>query len=246
VELEVLRPKVNIGIAGWPLRRLSLADLAYAIETIPCELIEIPKDLLDAVSLKKIHEVLRTSDKIVALAGTTDFATLSGLSWKDYRAYLDVQVAAARFLGCRYWRVFLQASTPAHLERSIKNLVDYSRHQPEVEIIVETHGGAESTLEGFRYCLENSDLKFVVDFSNIPDSALREFILEKMIGTRIAYFHVRNIVSYREESRLVSVEIRAEKVYPHHVFLWEPKDIDGRAAIDRFLDDPRWSSPAAT
>ena len=230
----LIENRVNRGIAGWPLRDLSLVDIADAIKATPCELVEIPKDLLDSVSIKKLFDILQASNKTVAFAGTTDFATLSGLPWSDYQNYLDIQAAAARFLKSRYWRVFLQAPTLEELEFSIRKVIDYSRRIPEVEIVIETHGGPESTMEGFNFCLKNSSINFVVDFSNILDTSLREFIAQGGLRERIAYFHVRNIPGYREEASLAPIEAKAARAYPQHAFLWEPKVISGRAAVDMF------------
>ena len=73
---------------------------------MPSKVAEIPKDLLDTVSVKALFVALEACRKTLSMAGTTDFTTLSGFSWPDYQAYLDMQVASARFLRCGLWRVF--------------------------------------------------------------------------------------------------------------------------------------------
>jgi len=174
------------------LIRLSLASV---IDITPCHLGEIPKDLLDFVSVKKLFRVLNESDKSVAFAGTTDFARLAGLSWRDYQRYVDIQTAVARFLHCKYLRFFLQANTSDELQISLPRVTEYGRRHTDMETVIETHGGFESSKEGFEFCLHNSSTRFVVDFANIRDGTLKELIVNGDFGEQIAYFHLRNLPS---------------------------------------------------
>jgi hypothetical protein len=206
---------------------------------MPSEVAEIPKDLLDVVSVKALFVALEESGKTLSFAGTTDFTTLSGFSWPDYEAYLDVQVASARFLRCGIWRVFLQASTMAELKASLRRVARYASRHADVEIVVETHGGFESTREGFDYCILHSPLRFVVDLANITDTTLREAILRGTFKRRVAYFHLRNFGDYTEVKSLLRLEARALQAYPRHTFLWEPKQVEGVEAVRLFNQNKR-------
>ena len=230
---------MTFGLAGWPLRALSAEEFGNVVRSMPSKVAEIPKDLLDVVSLKALFEALGAHCKTLSMAGTTDFTTLSGLSWRDYQAYLDVQVASARFLRCALWRVFLQASTMAELKASLDKVAQYASRHVDLEIVVETHGGFESTREGFDYCITESPLRFVVDLANIADTALREVILGGTFKQRIAYFHLRNFGAYTEATSLVPLEARAVQAYPCHTFLWEPKQVEGTRAIRLFEENNR-------
>jgi hypothetical protein len=227
---------VKFGIAGWPLRSLSLNGIAEVIHSVPSCIIELPKDLLNSIPTKKLFGILSASTKTVSLAGTTDFTRLSDLSWGDYQNYLDIQIAFGRFFKCKIFRVFLQARTRKQLELSVSRMIEYAQRLPDIEIVFETHGGYESTKEGFEFCINASSLRTVVDFGNISDGALAEFILDSNLDRRIAYFHVRNLPGYCEEETLGAVEGRAMLAYPQHTFLWEPKTVSGPGAVKIFRD----------
>lgn len=224
--------KSRIGIAGWPLRNLSSDLLGRLVDRINVDLIEIPKDLLDSISLKTLFEILTRSGKQVSLAGTTDFSGLAGFSWSDYSRYLAVQAAAARFLRCAYLRVFLNADTSEGMATALARLAEFSEQNGDVEILIETHGGYESTLDGFMRCIEGHPFRFVVDFANIRDAGLATSILDSPVAASIAYFHMRNLGDYCENEGLLSVETRARTAYPDHVFLWEPKAVSGVDALE--------------
>jgi hypothetical protein len=231
---------VKFGIAGWPLRNLSLNGIADVIDTTPSTLMEIPKDLLDSVPAKKLFAMLVASKKAVSLAGTTDFTTLAGLSWTDYQKYLDIQIAFGRFFRCKMFRVFLQARTLGELELSVSRLIEYAQRFTDIEIVFETHGGYESTKSGFEFCLNSCSFRTVIDFGNIVENALKGFILDSSLDRRIAYFHVRNLPGYCEAESLVTVEARAMQRYPQHAFLWEPKAVSGHRAVRIFRECCGW------
>jgi hypothetical protein len=224
---------MNYDLAGWPLRGLSLASIAEVIAQSSC-LVEIPKDLLDSVSAKSLHALLSAKQRPTVLAGTTDFAKMAGLSWGSYRSYLAIQIAYARFLGCQMFRVFLGADSRTTLEPSLERLALLSRELQDIEVVVETHGGFESTKEGFLHCVTSSPIRFVVDFANIADKALVDVILKGKYSNKIAYFHVRNLPGYCEADHLLEVETRAKRAYRRHIFLWEPKAITGLEAVTVF------------
>jgi hypothetical protein len=224
---------VKYDIAGWPLRAVSLATLAEVIAQ-SSSLVEIPKDALNSVSTKRLRTLLVTAQKPTVLAGTTDFGRMAGLSWGSYRSYLEIQIAYARFLGCTMFRVFLGANSRTTLEPSLERLALLSRELQDIEVVVETHGGFESTKGGFLHCITSSPIRFVVDFANIADRALVDVILNGKYSNKIAYFHVRNLPGYCEADHLLRVETRAKSAYPRHIFLWEPKAISGLEAVTVF------------
>lgn len=107
---QVAKPGSLI-LAGWSTRNFNLQDLADYLEVLAPPIVEISKDLLDGLSIKNLHELLkaygaRCGHAIVSFAGTTDLTTCAGLSWDAYFDYLRIQEAQARFLGSRYFRLF--------------------------------------------------------------------------------------------------------------------------------------------
>jgi hypothetical protein len=220
-----------LGIAGWPLRDASLEEVGVAWALCQAPLVEIPKDLLDKVSIKQLFRAVRSARKGIALAGTTDFAHLGGMGWADYSRYLEIQIAQARFLGAHLFRVFLQAETRNDFFRALDRLEQFTR-ATDIEIVVETHGGWESTVAGLSALLESATTRLVVDFGNISDEAAAEFILRRPIGERIAYFHLRALPGAPSTDPIVDArEARAMNVYPGHNFLWEPKGVETREAL---------------
>jgi len=221
-----------LGIAGWPLREASTEQVAESWALAEAPLAELPKDLLDKVSTKQLFHAVRAAGKEVSLAGTTDFARLDSMSLADYGRYLDIQLAQARFLGASLFRVFLQAEAREDFGRALDNLDRCLSRTPDVETVVETHGGCESTVEGLATLLDETRLRLVVDFGNIADSAAAEFILGSELADRIAYFHLRSLPGkVAAESPIAMREARAMAIYPSHTFLWEPKDLSTPEAI---------------
>jgi hypothetical protein len=228
---------MNVGIAGWPLRSAPVDCIAFAIRVNPSNLVEIPKDLLNSISVKTIYGLLRDSGKDVSLAGTTDFANLSGLEWNEYSRYLDIQVAQARFIGCRMVRAFLGALNQGQLEIALSRLHVYARTVPDMEILIETHQGWESRRQGLAFCLANSSARFVIDFDNVADTETIEFIMNGTFADRIAYFHLRHLPGQKHVRSLAAVEERAGKIFSNHSFLWEPKTISGRRALKMYCEN---------
>ena len=149
---------MDLGIAGWPLRRASAdcVELAFRLGRSP--IIEIPKDLLDRISVKQLFGIVARSGKTPCLAGTTDFARLSGLQWCDYKRYLDIQASQARFLGCRMLRLFLQAKSRAEFETALGRVVEFASRLRDLEIVLETHHGWETHPDGLdRVLAQNRD-----------------------------------------------------------------------------------------
>jgi hypothetical protein len=101
-----------------------------------------------------------------------------------------------------------------------------------MEIVVETHGGWESTAEGLSAFLENTSTRLVVDFGNITDGAGAALILQGGIGERIAYFHLRSLPGAASSDTILDVrEAHAMSTYPGHSFLWEPKGLESPEAL---------------
>lgn len=225
---------VDLGIAGWPLRRASLECIELALQLGRSPIVEIPKDLLDRISVKQLFGIVARSRKTPCLAGTTDFALLSGLQWCDYKRYLDIQVSQARFLGCRMLRLFLQAKSRAHFETAFDRVVEFASALSDLEIVLETHHGWETRRDGLDRVLARSEIRLVVDFANVRDLAVREALLTEIPRRRIAYFHIRNLPTHPERPSLATFEARAAEAFPRHPFLWEPKTVSGWGAVEAF------------
>jgi len=224
----------DLGIAGWPLRRASVECIELAFQLGRSPIIEIPKDLIDRISVKQLFGIVARSRKTPCLAGTTDFATLSGLQWGDYKRYLDIQVSQARFLGCRMLRLFLQAKSRTEFETSLDRVVEFASALSDLEIVLETHHGWETHRDGLDRVLAQSKIRLVVDFANVRDRAVREALLRNVPQRRIAYFHIRNLPTRLERPSLAAVEAMAAEAFPRHPFLWEPKTLSGWRAVETF------------
>jgi hypothetical protein len=225
---------VDLGIAGWPLRRASPDCLDLAFRSGLSPIIEIPKDLLDRMSLKKLFGIVARSQKMPCFAGTTDFARLSGLTWGDYKRYLDIQVSQARFLGCRMLRLFLQAENRAEFGDALGRVVEFASSLKDLEIVLETHRGWETHTDGLNDLLAQTEIRLVIDFSNVREQAVREKFLKDVPHRRVAYFHIRNLPTRLERPSVAAFEARAREAFPRHPFLWEPKTLSGWRAVEAF------------
>jgi hypothetical protein len=226
---------MDLGIAGWPLRRASADCIDIAFRLGRSRIIEIPKDLLDRISVKQLFGIVARSGKTPCLAGTTDFTRLSGLQWPDYKRYLDIQASQARFLGCRMLRLFLQAESREEFEAALGRVVEFASRLRDLEIVLETHGGWETRPDGLDHLLARTEIRLVVDFANVRDRVVREALLRDVPKRRIAYFHVRNLPMYPPEVRsLAAFEAKAAETFPRHPFLWEPKKLSGWQAVEAF------------
>jgi hypothetical protein len=225
---------VKLGIAGWPLRRASAdcIDLAFKLGRSP--IIEIPKDLLDRIPMKQLFRIVARSGKTPCLAGTTDFARLSGLKWPDYKRYLDIQASQARFLGCRMLRLFLQAKSRAEFETALGRVMEFASQLRDLEIVLETHRGWETQQDGLDRVLAGTEFRLVIDFANVPNPAMRETLLNYVPERRIAYFHIRNLTTRPERPSLAAFETKAAEAFPRRPFLWEPKTLSGWRAVEAF------------
>lgn len=225
---------LKLGIAGWPLRRASAACIDLAFQLSRSSIVEIPKDLLDRISTKQLFSIIARSAKTPCLAATTDFARLSGLGWIDYKRYFDIQVSQARFLGCKMLRVFLQAETQIEFKVAIDRLAEVRKQMKDLEIVLETHRGWETTQGGLDFLLLQTDFRLVVDFANVRGRKVREYILSDVPKQRIAYFHIRNLPIRLERPSLAGLEHKAVEAFPDHPFLWEPKTVGGFRALETF------------
>ena len=223
---------MTTGLAGWPLRSASLDDLAELWPADSGPLVELPKDLVDRLSIKRLRGLLERVDVPVSLAGTTDLARLGGMDWELYQRYLDIQIAQLHFLGATLFRGFLQAETQEEFRRALDRLKAYAATHADVEFVLETHNGWETTLSGLTELLADTPFRLVVDFANIEHADAKEFILEGGIGGRIAYFHTRRLPESGDRSAISVTERRARAAYPEHAFLWEPKSIGTRRALE--------------
>ena len=224
----------HVGIAGWPLRYLSAEMFGHAVRLGRATIAEVPKDLLVRVSIKHLRASIRKAGKTICLAGTTDFAALSGLSWREYQRYLDVQVANARFLGCRMIRCFVGSFLRKDFRLALRRATSYQAQKPDLELVVETHGGFESQPEGLRALLEYSDFRIVADLANVPARPTRDALLSGDVAERIAYFHIRCLPGQGKMTSQALEESVAIRSHPDHDFLWEPKRMSGGSVIEAF------------
>jgi hypothetical protein len=130
--------------------------------------------------------------------------------------------------------VFLGAQDREQLRLSLDRLNTFAETLKNLEVVVETHGGFESTEEGFDMCCSKSAIRFVVDIANIPDQSLTNSIAAGHHGDRLAYFHTRNLNGYCEAEHLLDLEEKMFRAHPHHTFLWEPKEVSGSEAVEIF------------
>ena len=98
--------------AAWPLRHFKVNELLALVSEFRPRVLELSKDFLGGdVSLKGLArslEGVRASNSIeLVLAGTTDLVRCAGFPWERYRRYLAVQIAQARFLDCRGFRLMV-------------------------------------------------------------------------------------------------------------------------------------------
>lgn len=237
------RPRVEqLGIAGWPLRNASEEEFERLLFTCAPAFLEIPKDLVRHVSIKRLGELARRFDGPICFAGTTDFADAGGMDWSNYSRYLDIQLAMAAFLRCKMMRCFLGASSTTGFTRALDRVQEFARRANGIEIVIETHGGFESRMPGFEQLLTYTRVRLVMDWANLEDDDVRASVLRGQIGERIAYFHLRYLPGTVEGGTLGDAERRLIEAYPRHVFLWEPKEISGADAIDSFSANRRRSA----
>jgi len=229
--------------AGWPLRHFEVDELGSFLESLPARLIEISKDQIrDSVSIKALGRTLdhvrASTGAELAFAGTTDLVQCAGMPWERYRAYLAVQIAQARFLGCSYFRILVGDRAPEVTEETLlARMADLVEDLGPMTACIEIHGGIESEPEVLDRLLAHVPVQIVVDFENMQRAGLTsEELHERVPGDRIAYFHQRSLPGvWREHPESEPDEARWSAWYPNAVFLWEPKKVEMPSRI-RELD----------
>lgn len=131
-------------------------------------------------------------------------------------------------------RLFLQAENRVEFGTALGRVVEFASNLKDLEIVLETHRGWETCSDGLNDLLAQTEIRLVVDFANVRDNGVREMLLKDVPKRRIAYFHIRNLPMHPERPSLAALEARAEQAFPRHPFLWEPKTLSGRRAVEAF------------
>jgi hypothetical protein len=222
-------------LSGWATKEFSLDELKNYLEKYNPPILEISKDFVDGgVSIKKTYELIKEYKKyhsiVLSYAGTTDFVDCSGLSFEEYIKYLSIQSSQAKFLSSDFFRVLIGGNRNSS-EKVLDRLSLFSKLISPAKILIEIHGGWESSLKNIKKIVEETDYGFVIDFQNILESNLSFNKLNSLIPKkRIIYYHCRNIDSYIENEKTLSEE---KNWTPNKEdILWEPKLIKKKKILD--------------
>lgn len=219
--------------AAWPLRSLELAEFERLLLGLRPRELEISKEFVEARSIKTIAALLRRHPpRLVSFAGTTDFCSLSGMDEREYLSYFAIQATQAAFLGSHLFRVLAGDDSGIAAAQLRDRLSRAQALLGPIELVVETHGGRESDLDVLRHLLDVGRFRLVVDIANVRQPDTVEFLLDEELGDRIAYFHVRNLDRYIEDESALALERALALKYPDHLVFFEPKRIDGAAALE--------------
>jgi len=234
--------------AGWATRHFSLAELDELYSECNPKLIEISKDLADAVSLKALGQTLdglrdRTGAAL-AFAGTSDLVSCAGIPWPRYHLYLGVQFAQARSLGCSWFRLLLgNAAAGVVMTEFIQRVRQVCVDLAPITPCFEVHGGIESDPAVLQELVQATPAKVVVDFENLQRAQLSaDHLLAIVPPQRIAYFHQRNLPSvWTEHAPSLPDEARWHALLPETPFLWEPKAVEDPDRIKELFCEYRRS-----
>lgn len=227
-----------INLAGWGTREFTLDELANYLKNSKFKVLEISKYFVEGpVSIKQTFNLIKNykqeNNSIISYAGTSDFVNCSGMSFKDYLDYLSIQVAQARFLQADTFRVLVGGKLNSS-EPIMERLLEFAEMIKPMRVLIEIHGGWESSMENIKEIVKSTDFNFVIDFQNILESDLSYELLHDVISEdRIEYFHTRNInsfyveheISLKEEKKWVSKNLSTE-------ILWEPKLIEKKKLVE--------------
>lgn len=218
-----------INLAGWTTKDFSLEELRKYLYNYNPTIFEISKDFIGAnVSIKKIHKLIKEYKKdkplIISYAGTTDFVNCYGFSFDEYLKYLSIQVSQARFLNSTFFRIMVGGDSDTKIN-IIERLSSFEKRITPVKIIIEIHGGWESSIENIRKIIDETDYNFIIDFQNLLESDLSFQKLNGLIPKeRIEYYHNRNLdCGYIESEELSSEEKKWVDEHEKSKVLWEPK-----------------------
>jgi hypothetical protein len=243
-ELRLSR-NTKIFPAGWALRNFSYVEFMDFIQITRPNFLEISKDFLrDDVSIKKLaidlNEMQKYAEIVISYAGTTDLVECSMMTWSTYMEYLQIQVAQAKFLGCKIFRCFLGLiKTDIKQDEIIRRLNEFCSNASPLLVAIEIHGGVECDLKFLKRILNETPVRVVVDFENMYNANLEtKVILRNVSLSKIAYFHQRNLPQiWTEHSESENDEMLWYKLMPEGVFLWEPKKIDDPRFVKKFFHE---------
>jgi hypothetical protein len=240
---------VPISPAGWALRHFAIDEMETLLNLSAPRLVEISKDFLrDGVSLKTLAAALsrirHVSRAELAFAGSTDLMACAGLSWDEYRRYLAVQIAQARFLECSLFRLFAGAPSPSvTLSDLTARVRDFCADLTPIAACVEIHGGIESHPDVLAELLRCTPVKVVIDFENAHRAGLtRARLLEIVPLDRVAYVHQRNLPgTWTEHQASLEDELQWQEFIPTRAFLWEPKTVEEPRRVQELFREYRRS-----
>lgn len=228
-------------LAGWTTRNFSIKDLKRYLHKSNPELLEISKDFVNKnVSIKKTYKLLRDykekNDLEVSYAGTTDFDRCSEINFSKYLEYLSIQSNQAKFLDSNHFRVLI-GGKPNSDSNILRRLKEFEKLISPMNILIEIHGGWESSIENLKKIIEKTNYDFVIDFQNLLKSDLSFEKLNEIINKdRIRYFHSRNLnKDYLEDEKTEIEKKKWINKYKGKMVLWEPKLI-GKKKVKELIE----------
>ena len=234
---------ISVNVSGWGTKDFSEEDLRIYLNRHKPTLLEISKDLVDGkISIKKIYKIISEYkskfDANISYAGTTDFVDCSGLSFLDYLRYLEIQASQAKFLKCQYFRGMIGGNPKTRID-VISRLKKFQNKLRDCKLLIEIHGGWESSLENIKKLVDYTNYDFVIDFQNVLESKLTFKEIKNIIPkTRIQYYHDRNLTylddGYIEHKESILEKQKWSTYTSTRNILWEPKKI-GKGRILEFL-----------
>ena len=225
-------------LAGWATKDFSLSEIEKYLLSYKPPIFEISKDLINKnVSIKDIYRLIQNMklkyNFEISYAGTTDFSDSSGIPFGDYLNYLSIQASQAKFLGANYFRIMVGGNIQSLV--ILKRLKEFEETISPVKIIIEIHGGWESSASNIKQIITQTEYNFVIDFQNVVHAKLSYQELKYLIPPeRIQYYHSRNYSDQHieDEESLAEENEWLDQVQNHRVVLWEPKQINKNQVIE--------------
>ena len=220
------------GLAGWTTKDFSLRELKKYLYKIKPPILEMSKDFIGGnTSIKKTYLLLEKYKKenqlIVSYAGTTDFVNCSDIFFGNYLTYISIQVSQAKFLNSTFFRIMIGGNRSSNVN-ILKRLYYFEKILTPVKILIEIHGGWESSIKNIKKIINETNYNFIIDFKNVLESSLSFQKLKNLIPKkRIEYYHSRNLIpDYIEDKGSISEEREWINKNEKNKVLWEPKLIE--------------------
>lgn len=234
--VDLIRKKIML--AGWATKDFSLEELEdYLYRCMP-NILEVSKDFVDShISIKKtyslIKEYKRHNPLVISYAGTTDFVNCNLFSFDEYLRYMSIQASQARFLGSAFFRAMIGGKPNTKID-VIRRLSYFEKIILPARILIEIHGGWESSIKNIQKIVNLTNYNFVIDFQNILESDLSFQKLKNIIPKeRIEYYHSRNLnLRYIEHKESITEENYWVTKHEVDKVLWEPKLIKKQEIIN--------------